>query len=83
MFIIPILNKSVDLARLVAMVHYSTGENDKVNRNQDVAVSVPLVNDTCIENGVPRSTTLNRSRLLCPVVTVLPRAPSLGKHLSG
>lgn len=38
---------------------------------------ITIINDTCIENGVPRSTTLNRYRLLCPVVTVLPRAPLL------
>lgn len=33
---------------------------------------ITIINDTCIENGVPRSTTLIRLRLLCPVVIVLP-----------
>lgn len=33
---------------------------------------ITIINDTCIENGVPRCTTLIRLRLLYPVVIVLP-----------
>lgn len=44
-----------------------------------ITMVITIINDTCIENGVPRGTTLIWLRLLCPVVIILPRAP-YGKH---